>query len=70
MYFYKDGFYWKDDGTGPYSYDGVSMALFYGAVSGFSASNISQYDYKDGFYWKNDGTGPYVYDGSSTGLVA
>lgn len=26
-YFYKDGYYWKDDGTGPYIWNGTSMVL-------------------------------------------
>lgn len=52
-YFYKNGFYWKTDGTGPYTFDGTSMLLcLYPVV----ASTTSLF--KDKGYFNADGSGP------------
>ncbi len=52
-YFYRQGWYWKVDGTGPYIWSGTSMALF---DFGIPATSTAQP--LDGHLFNQDETGP------------
>ena len=39
-YFYRQGYYWKVDGTGPYQWDGVRMALIDYGVPAENTSTV------------------------------
>lgn len=59
-YFYKDGAYWKTDGTGPYQFDGVeTMTLL--DLGGGQTAGASDLIMQNGRYFKiNDGSGPWT----------
>jgi hypothetical protein len=52
-YAYRAGFYWKQDGTGPYVWDGSSMTLYdWGVTADSVAAPV------DGNLFNGDTTGP------------
>lgn len=40
-YFYKDGAYWGNDGSGPYAYDGASTLTLLSGASGFGPQTFA-----------------------------
>lgn len=52
-YFYRQGWYWKADGTGPYVWNGTAMVLFNTGVSATAAALPL-----DGFLFNRDAGGP------------
>lgn len=61
---YKNGFWFKSDGTGPYAYNGTTLILV-SAGAGPGGALSTGTVYKDGFRFKPNESGPYAYDGTT-----
>ena len=53
------GWYWKDDGNGPYSISSGGVATLLAGLS-VSASSTNFTEGPQGFYYGSDGSGPYA----------
>lgn len=65
----NDGFYYKNDGSGPYAIASNGEVHFLGGLQ--IASSLVGFSFgPNGFVYKSDGSGPYVTDGTNVYTLA